>query len=100
MTRQQAIDNAIAALETMDDEATFVFLAGDSNGLDYTSNAGTHEPLGVHIHLLAVHLDAIAGLTESNVRHAANLGLDAHAQMESSDTTVIAYDETGGEADV
>lgn len=95
-TNQNAVDRAIRTLQNLDGEASFAFLAGDSNGLDCTLGHGTHEPAGVHIHLLATHMAALADQYGMDVGDVAKAGVEAHAKMEADGAGVIVQDTDYG----
>ena len=90
---ENEIQRTIELLEQMNDSASFVFLAGDENGLECTLASGTHEPTGVHLHLLAVHLDALSQRLGNDVEEVAQLGLNAYEQMQANGAVAIQSDE-------
>lgn len=93
-----AVQRAIATLEDLEGEASFAFLAGDSNGLDCTLGQGSHDPNGVHVHLLATHMAALSDVLNMDVGEIAKAGLEAHEKMEREAGAVVAQDaEYGGD---
>ena len=91
-----AVERAMRTLENLDRSASFAFMAGDDNGLDATLGHGTHEPEGVHVHLLATHMAALADQLDANVADVAKAGVEAHQQMEAAGAAVVVQDADYG----
>lgn len=92
MSRRPAVNRSINTLEALEESASFVLLTGSEEGLACTLDAGTHEPTGVHLHLLATHMQAIADELDTTVERAAMLGVDAHQEMSDSGAVAVSMD--------
>lgn len=88
MHDRPAQDRAIATLTDLTPDASFALFVGGQHGLDGVLDHGTHEPTGVQLHLLAVHLQTIAEELDTDVHHVAELGLDAHEEMTKNAVSV------------
>ena len=93
-----AVQRAKAALDAVDDDASFVVLVGDEHGMDATLEAGDHEPTAVHIHLLATHIQALADVLDEDVGEVTDEAVQTYHELEAAGAVAVSerLDEDGG----
>jgi len=94
-----SVERTREALDAVEADDSFVFLVGDEHGVACNLHSGDHVPTGVHVHLLATHLRALADLTGADPETVAIEGLNTLDRMdESGALTVSERLDTEGDA--
>ena len=84
-----AVERTRKALDAVEADDSFVFLVGDENGVACNLHSGDHEPTGVHVHLLATHIRALADLTGADPENVAIEALNTLDRMDASGALTV-----------